>query len=71
MDLADAAVTTFYGDREAVVCSSCDYATYKLDPPMEALFGTGSYHTNDIGFYYFNLRENAENRVRQYLQRDR
>ena len=67
MDLADAAIATLYGDREAIVCSAADYAVYKLPDQMEALFGKGSYHNNDISFYYYNLRENAENRVEKYL----
>ncbi len=34
---------------------------------MEDVFPRGVYHGYDYPFYYHNIRENAENRVRNYL----
>ena len=31
--------------------------------------GKGVYHTFDYPFYYFNLRENAENRTNKYFEK--
>ncbi len=62
MGLADAGVDTELG---AVVCGAD--ISYAMPEELSAAFGTGSFHTQDIGFYYFNIRENAENRVRTYL----
>ncbi len=62
MGLADASVDTELG---AVVCNTD--SSYAMPEELSAAFGTGSFHTQDIGFYYFNIRENAESRVRAYL----
>ena len=64
---ADATVTTVLDDREVVVCTTCDVEKYVADKNMEAVFGTGSLHRYDLRFYYFNLRENAENRAARFL----
>lgn|GEM_PF-7003300 len=37
--------------------------------PGSATFGKGVYHTFDYPFYYFNLRQNAENRSDKYLEK--
>lgn len=63
--LADAAVDT---RRGVVLCSSVDPEEYSVDEPMRAIFPYGVYHAEDISFYYFNLRQNAENRVERFLE---
>ena len=65
MELCDATLDTKLG---AVICSSVDKDQFGLPGFMEASLGKGSYHPYDISFYYFSLRENAENRVNNYIQ---
>ncbi len=62
MNLADARVDTQLG----AVITNADLS-YAMPEEMSAAFGTGSFHTQDIGFYYYNLRENAINRAQKYL----
>ena len=62
--LADARVDT---GRGVVVCESVDPAVYSVPEAMRSIFPEGVYHSMDIPFYYFNLRENAENRINHYL----
>lgn len=63
-NLADATVDT---TRGLLICSSVDQATYEMPKSAQKIFPSGSYHNNDISFYYYNLQANAENRVAQYL----
>ena len=34
---------------------------------MSAMSGPCSFHGNDIGFYYMNIRQNVEQRISAYL----
>lgn len=56
---ADARVDTSIG---VVVCSTA------VDSELLLGFGPGVYHSYDIPFYYFNLRDNAANRTAKYLE---
>jgi len=63
MNVADAKVNLAKG---VVECSSVDEnAMYKISGAM----GLGVYHSFDIPFYYYNLRENAERRVNNFLEK--
>ena len=53
--------------RGSVICSTVDPAEYAMPAAMSALFGPESYHGWDYGFYYMNIRENAELRTRNFL----
>ena len=59
---ADAQVNKAQG---VLLCSTAD------EEAMQALspFPAGVYHSFDYPFYYFNLRQNAENRTRRFLGR--
>ena len=59
MNLASAKVDAARG---TVVCHS-------VDPKKFALPGwpAGVYHSYDYPFYFYNIRENAQNRVAKYL----
>lgn len=35
---------------------------------MEATFGLECFHTCDYGFFFYNIRENAANRVQKWLE---
>ena len=62
--LADAAVNL---KRGTVICTTVkpeDYASSN-----KKYFPLGVYHSKDYGFYYYNLRQNAENRVKKYFQK--
>ncbi len=50
-------------ERGTVICSTADVDT--LAPG--ALFPRGVYHSQDYGFYYHNIRENAKNRAEKFL----
>jgi hypothetical protein len=60
-NLADARIDLAQG---VIVCSTVNDSTmFQLSGAM----GLGVYHSFDIPFYYYNLRENAEERVRNFL----
>ena len=61
MNYADARVDKTKG---VVICSTVDVE--KLSPGNQ-VFGKGVYHSFDYSFYYYNIRENAQNRVNKYL----
>ncbi len=61
MNYADAQVDTAKG---VLVCSTADEDKYA---PGHAIFGRGVYHSFDYPFYYYNIQENAANRVEKYL----
>ncbi len=52
-------------ERGIVICSTADVDT--LAPG--ALFPRGVYHSQDYGFYYHNIRENAQNRAEKFLSK--
>lgn len=54
-------------DNGVLICSTVDVEKYA---PGSALFGKGIFHTFDYTFYFFNIRENAENRTRHFLNND-
>ncbi|MBC3898884.1 DUF3089 domain-containing protein [Acetobacterium malicum] len=63
MNFADAQIDL---DKGALICSTVNVDAYS---PGSATFGKGVYHTFDYPFYYFNLRQNAENRSDKYLEK--
>lgn len=60
---ADARVDKVKG---VVVCSTADVD--KLAPGNQ-IFPKGVYHSFDYPFYYYNIRENAENRIKNFLNK--
>jgi Protein of unknown function (DUF3089) len=56
--LADATVST---TRGVVICSTVDPNTYNVGFPL------GVYHSFDYPFYFFNIRQNAADRIQQYF----
>ena len=60
---ADARVDKAKG---VVICSTAD--PNKLVSRTK-IFGKGVYHSYDYAFYYYNIRENAANRIEKYLQK--
>jgi len=64
-NFADARIDLIKG---VLVCSTVDEEVmFKLSGTM----GLGVYHSFDIPFYYYNLRENAELRVKKFLEKNR
>lgn len=62
-NFADARINLAKGVLE---CTSVDEnAMYQISGAM----GPGVYHSFDISFYYYNLRENAENRINRFLEK--
>lgn len=57
-DLASAQVNTLRG---VVVCKSVDVNRYSIQGMP------GVYHSYDYPFYFYNIRANAQNRVKKYL----
>ena len=64
MNFADAQIDLTKG---VLICSTVNVDLYS---PGSATFGQGVYHPFDIPFYYFNLRENAENRTNKYFEKN-
>ncbi len=62
-NLADAKIDL---ERGVVVCETADSAVYAIPEDAHALFGPESYHGQDYGFYYMNLRENAKVRIEAF-----
>lgn len=62
--LADATVDL---DRGTVVCSTVDIE--KFASGKAGIFPRGVYHSQDYGFYFHNIRENAKNRVEKFLNK--
>lgn len=60
--IADARVDV---ERGSVICDSVDPKEYATD--AEQLFGPESYHGWDFNFYFMNIRQNAENRLNNFL----
>jgi hypothetical protein len=61
---ADAQVSIAKG---VVICSNVDVNIFSPGPPPSSAFPKGVYHSFDYPFYYYNIRENAANRVDKYL----
>ena len=53
-------------EKGVLICSTADVE--KLSPGNK-VFGKGIYHRLDYSFYYFNIRENAENRAKNFLSK--
>ena len=60
-DFADARVDKVRG---VLICSTVDVEKFSQG---NRLFGAGVFHRFDFQFYYYNLRENAENRIKNFL----
>jgi hypothetical protein len=55
--------------KGVLMCSTVDANIWSPGPSPQdpGAFPKGVYHAFDIPFYYYNLRENAQNRVNRYL----
>ncbi|MGO9613253.1 MAG: DUF3089 domain-containing protein [Dissulfurispiraceae bacterium] len=55
--------------KGVLICSTVDVNVWSPGPTPQnpGAFPEGVYHTFDIPFYYYNLRANAENRVKKFL----
>lgn len=62
--MADARVNV---DRGTVVTTTVDAEAYAGKGVTTLMFGPESYHANDYGLYYANIRQNAEARIRAWL----
>ncbi|MEG2686096.1 MAG: DUF3089 domain-containing protein [Christensenellaceae bacterium] len=52
-------------ERGTVMCRTADID--KFSEPAGSVFGRGVYHSQDFGFYYYDLRQNAWDRIHAYL----
>ncbi|PIT85204.1 hypothetical protein COU36_04605 [Candidatus Micrarchaeota archaeon CG10_big_fil_rev_8_21_14_0_10_59_7] len=62
-NFADARVDKAKG---AVICSTANVSELS---PGNPVFGRGVFHIYDYQFYYYDIRENAANRARRFLQK--
>ncbi|MCL2808415.1 MAG: DUF3089 domain-containing protein [Coriobacteriia bacterium] len=60
---ADATLATI-GNNMTIVITTTELSPSLIEEP---LFGIGSLHNKEISLYYYNLRQNAENRAARYL----
>lgn len=51
--------------RGVIICTKADAEKLYQKSPI---FGKGVFHSYDYPFYYFNIKENAANRVQHYLK---
>lgn len=67
LNIADAKVNL---KRGTVICSSVNPDKYsaKRSSAILKYFPRGVYHNYDIGFYYFNLLQNMQNRTEKFLE---
>lgn len=65
MGIADAKLDT---KRGVVLCQTDEAEKYKVSKEAAAFLGEYSYHSNDYGFYYFNLQKNVKDRINAYLK---
>jgi hypothetical protein len=61
MDFADATVDS---EKGALICSTVDVDTWGQG---HSVFPKGVFHSFDYQFYYYNIRENAANRAKQFF----
>jgi len=61
LGVADARIDTATG---RLICSTVDTATLN---PGNSVTAAGIFHNYDYPFYYFDIRANAENRIKRYL----
>lgn len=54
-------------ERGVVICETADPELYAIAAPGDELFGPESYHGNDYGLYYMNLRENVKLRIASFF----
>jgi hypothetical protein len=64
--IADAKISR---ERGTIICSTADREKWSSKAASRAYFPIGVLHENDITLYYYSLRENAENRVKQYFKK--
>lgn len=53
-------------EKGVVICSTLDEQKYQI--PIPSVFGTGSYHGQSFQLYYINLRENAKERIDNFIK---
>ncbi|MDR1123567.1 MAG: DUF3089 domain-containing protein [Elusimicrobiota bacterium] len=63
--LADARIDK---KRGTIICSTADRDKWSSAKESRAYFPLGVFHENDIPLYYYNLRKNAQTRVKQYFK---
>ena len=64
--IADATLNV---ERGVVVCTTADPAIYGLPAMVAYLFGPESFHGHDYGFYFMNIRQNAQDRINAWLNK--
>jgi hypothetical protein len=64
--IADATVDV---ERGVVVVSAEAAKSFAVPAAMQALFGPESYHGQDYGFFYLNIRQNVQDRINAYLNK--
>lgn len=65
---ADATISTTASGAKVLVCKTANENEIAIIDSLSG-FPVGVYHSFDYPFYYFNIRENAANRVNRYLNR--
>ena len=56
-------------ERGVVVVSTEAAKPFAIPAAMQDIFGPESYHGQDYGFFYMNIRRNAEQRIAAYLEK--
>ncbi len=67
IDMGQLADATINLERGTIICSTVDADTYA--PGNVGLFPRGVYHLQDYGFYFYDIRANAADRISAYMNR--
>jgi hypothetical protein len=54
--------------KGVVICSTVDREKRSSPKDSRSLFPSGVFHENDISLYYYNLRQNAQDRCEEYFK---
>ncbi|MDR1940790.1 MAG: DUF3089 domain-containing protein [Endomicrobium sp.] len=63
--IADAKIDRSKG---VIICSEVDREEWSSQEASRSYFPLGVFHENDIPLYYYNLRQNADDRIKQYFK---
>jgi hypothetical protein len=64
--IADAKID---GDKGVIICSTVDSGVWSSAAESRSYFPLGVFHENDIPLYYYNLRQNAKIRIKEYFKK--
>jgi hypothetical protein len=65
--IADAKINP---QRGTIICTTVNPEEFSSEGASRDYFPVGVFHENDIPLYYYNLKQNAQNRVKRFFERN-